>query len=81
LIDNNAMHYGVLYRSSAVLGAGPELPPAQRPEDPAPQHGFLYFPTAFQTSALVCGAAPRWTGMYCSKSRFIFSSAGCSALM
>jgi len=32
LIDNNAMHYGVLYRSDAVLGAGPELPPAQRPE-------------------------------------------------
>jgi putative polyketide hydroxylase len=32
LYDNYAMHYGVLYRSSAVLGAGPELPPAQRPE-------------------------------------------------
>lgn len=32
LIDNNAMHYGVLYRSDAVLGAGPDLPPAQRPE-------------------------------------------------
>ncbi|GAB2871047.1 FAD-dependent oxidoreductase [Lentzea nigeriaca] len=32
LYDNNAMHYGVLYRSDAVLGAGPELPPAQRPE-------------------------------------------------
>ncbi|MFS8100974.1 FAD-dependent monooxygenase [Lentzea alba] len=32
LIDNNAMHYGVLYRSDAVLGAGPELPPAQLPE-------------------------------------------------
>ncbi|SFR15778.1 2-polyprenyl-6-methoxyphenol hydroxylase [Lentzea waywayandensis] len=32
LIDNNAMHFGVLYRSDAVLGAGPELPPAQLPE-------------------------------------------------
>ncbi len=32
LIDNNAMHYGQLYRSAAVLGAGPELPPAQLPE-------------------------------------------------
>ncbi|HEX8866252.1 MAG TPA: FAD-dependent oxidoreductase [Lentzea sp.] len=32
LYDNNAMHYGQLYRSAAVLGAGPELPPAQRPE-------------------------------------------------
>ncbi len=32
LIDNNAMHYGVLYRSNAVLGAGPDLPPAQLPE-------------------------------------------------
>ncbi|WP_112262563.1 FAD-dependent oxidoreductase [Lentzea terrae] len=32
LIDNNAMHYGVLYRSHAVLGAGSELPPAQLPE-------------------------------------------------
>ncbi|WP_189156371.1 FAD-dependent oxidoreductase [Lentzea pudingi] len=32
LIDNNAMHYGVLYRSAAVLGAGQDLPPAQLPE-------------------------------------------------
>ncbi|WP_330271528.1 FAD-dependent oxidoreductase [Lentzea sp. NBC_00516] len=32
LIDNNAMHHGILYRSDAVLGAGPELPPAQLPE-------------------------------------------------
>jgi putative polyketide hydroxylase len=32
LIDNNAMHYGVLYRSDAVLDAGPELPPALLPE-------------------------------------------------
>ncbi|MDX8033919.1 FAD-dependent oxidoreductase [Lentzea sp. BCCO 10_0856] len=32
LYDNYAMHYGILYRSSAVLGAGEELPPAQRPE-------------------------------------------------
>lgn len=32
LFDNNAMHYGVLYRSAAVLGAGQELPPAQLPE-------------------------------------------------
>ncbi|MFD4644481.1 FAD-dependent oxidoreductase [Lentzea sp. NPDC058436] len=32
LFDNNAMHFGVLYRSAAVIGAGPELPPAQLPE-------------------------------------------------
>ncbi|ANZ36828.1 2,4-dichlorophenol 6-monooxygenase [Lentzea guizhouensis] len=32
LHDNNAMHFGVLYRSAAVLGAGPDLPPAQLPE-------------------------------------------------
>ncbi len=32
LYDNNAMHYGILYRSAAVLGAGQELPPAQLPE-------------------------------------------------
>jgi putative polyketide hydroxylase len=32
LYDNNAMHFGVLYRSDAVLGAGQELPPAQLPE-------------------------------------------------
>ncbi|MDT7782951.1 MAG: putative polyketide hydroxylase [Pseudonocardiales bacterium] len=32
LIDNNAMHFGMLYRSDAVVGAGPELPPAQLPE-------------------------------------------------
>ncbi|HUQ55668.1 FAD-dependent oxidoreductase [Lentzea sp.] len=32
LYDNNAMHFGVLYRSDAVLGAGQDLPPAQLPE-------------------------------------------------
>ncbi|TDP97530.1 FAD-dependent monooxygenase [Labedaea rhizosphaerae] len=31
-IDDAAMEYGHLYRSSAVLGAGPELPPARRPD-------------------------------------------------
>lgn len=39
LYDNNAMHFGVLYRSSAVLGAGPELPPAQLPEQWSGQPG------------------------------------------
>jgi putative polyketide hydroxylase len=32
IIDDAAMELGQLYRSSAVLGACPELPPAQRPE-------------------------------------------------
>ncbi|MEU7475122.1 FAD-dependent oxidoreductase [Lentzea sp. NPDC042327] len=32
LYDNDAMHFGVLYRSAAVLGAGEELPPARLPE-------------------------------------------------
>ncbi|SDH23975.1 2-polyprenyl-6-methoxyphenol hydroxylase [Lentzea fradiae] len=32
LYENDAMHFGLLYRSAAVLGAGPELPPAQLPE-------------------------------------------------
>ena len=32
LYDNNAMHFGMLYRSDAVLDAGPELPPARLPE-------------------------------------------------
>jgi putative polyketide hydroxylase len=32
LYDNNAMHFGVLYRSDAVLGADPDLPPARLPE-------------------------------------------------
>ncbi|MFD9703097.1 FAD-dependent oxidoreductase [Lentzea sp. NPDC059081] len=32
LYDNNAMHFGILYRSAAVLGAGEDLPPAQLPE-------------------------------------------------
>ncbi|MEV6242571.1 FAD-dependent oxidoreductase [Lentzea sp. NPDC051838] len=32
LYDNYAMHFGLLYRSNAVLGAGPDLPPAQLPE-------------------------------------------------
>jgi 2-polyprenyl-6-methoxyphenol hydroxylase-like FAD-dependent oxidoreductase len=39
LIDNNAMHFGMLYRSAAVLGAGPELPPAQLPEQWSGQPG------------------------------------------
>ena len=32
IIDDVAMELGQLYRSSAVLGAGKELPPAQRPD-------------------------------------------------
>jgi hypothetical protein len=39
IIDDAAMELGQLYRSSAVLGAGPELPPAQRPEQWCGQPG------------------------------------------
>lgn len=39
LIDDLAMEFGQLYRSAAVLGAGPELPPAQRPDQWAGQPG------------------------------------------
>jgi hypothetical protein len=39
IIEDDAMELGQLYRSSAVLGAGVELPPAMRPEQWAGQPG------------------------------------------
>lgn len=39
IIDDAAMEWGQLYRSTAVLGAGDELPPALRPEQWAGQPG------------------------------------------
>jgi putative polyketide hydroxylase len=39
IIDDQAMEFGQLYRSSAVLGAGDELPAALRPEQWAGQPG------------------------------------------
>lgn len=39
LIDDMALEFGQLYRSAAVLGAGPELPTAQRPDQWAGQPG------------------------------------------
>jgi putative polyketide hydroxylase len=39
VIDDTAMELGQLYRSAAVLGAGPELPPALRPDQWAGQPG------------------------------------------
>jgi putative polyketide hydroxylase len=39
VIDDDAMELGQLYRSSAILGAGAELPPAQRPDQWAGQPG------------------------------------------
>ncbi|MCS7478595.1 FAD-dependent oxidoreductase [Umezawaea endophytica] len=39
LIDDRAMVFGQLYRSAAVLDAGPDLPPALRPEQWAGQPG------------------------------------------
>ena len=33
IFDDAAMELGQLYRSAAVLGAGPDLPPARRPEE------------------------------------------------
>lgn len=39
IIDDDAMELGQLYRSSAVLDAGPELPPALRPDQWAGQPG------------------------------------------
>jgi putative polyketide hydroxylase len=39
VIDEDAMELGQLYRSGAVLGAGPELPPALRPDQWAGQPG------------------------------------------
>ncbi|WP_036496787.1 FAD-dependent monooxygenase [Nocardia sp. BMG111209] len=39
IIDDDAMELGQLYRSAAVLGAGPDLPAAQRPEQWAGQPG------------------------------------------
>jgi 2-polyprenyl-6-methoxyphenol hydroxylase-like FAD-dependent oxidoreductase len=39
IIDEEAMEFGQLYRSTAVLGAGEELPPALRPDQWAGQPG------------------------------------------
>jgi 2-polyprenyl-6-methoxyphenol hydroxylase-like FAD-dependent oxidoreductase len=39
IIDDDAMEFGQLYRSAAVLTAGDELPPAARPEQWAGQPG------------------------------------------
>ncbi len=39
IVDDDAMEFGQLYRSSAVVGAGTELPPAARPEAWAGQPG------------------------------------------
>jgi putative polyketide hydroxylase len=39
VIDDDAMELGQLYRSAAVIGAGPDLPPAQRPDQWAGQPG------------------------------------------
>jgi hypothetical protein len=39
VIDDDAMEFGQLYRSTAVLGAGDELPPALRPDQWAGQPG------------------------------------------
>jgi putative polyketide hydroxylase len=39
IIDDDAMELGQVYRSTAVLGAGPELPPALRPDQWAGQPG------------------------------------------
>jgi putative polyketide hydroxylase len=39
ILDDRAMELGELYRSSAVIGAGQELPPARRPDEWAGQPG------------------------------------------
>jgi 2-polyprenyl-6-methoxyphenol hydroxylase-like FAD-dependent oxidoreductase len=39
IIDDDAMELGQLYRSAAVIGAGDDLPPAQRPDQWAGQPG------------------------------------------
>jgi putative polyketide hydroxylase len=39
ILDDNAIELGQLYRSAAVLGASPGLPPAQRPDEWAGQPG------------------------------------------
>jgi putative polyketide hydroxylase len=39
IIDDDAMEFGQLYRSTAVIGAGPDLPPALPPDQWAGQPG------------------------------------------
>ncbi|MEU6559817.1 FAD-dependent monooxygenase [Nocardia nova] len=39
VLDDNAIELGQLYRSDAVIGAGPELPAARRPDEWAGQPG------------------------------------------
>ncbi|WP_293882997.1 FAD-dependent monooxygenase, partial [Sphingomonas sp.] len=33
IIDDDAMEFGQIYRSTAIIGAGPELPAAKRPDE------------------------------------------------
>ncbi|TWP51434.1 FAD-dependent oxidoreductase [Lentzea tibetensis] len=39
IIDDQAMGFGILYRSASVIGAGDDLPPARRPDEWAGQPG------------------------------------------
>ena len=39
IVDDDAIEFGQLYRSAAVLGAAPDLPPALRPDEWAGQPG------------------------------------------
>ncbi|MEE3062453.1 MAG: FAD-dependent monooxygenase [Actinomycetota bacterium] len=39
ILDDDAMEFGQLYRSSAIIGAGADLPPARRPNEWAGQPG------------------------------------------
>ncbi|MCX4097269.1 FAD-dependent monooxygenase [Nocardia sp. alder85J] len=75
IIDDDAMELGQLYRSAAVLDAGPDLPAAQRPEQWAGQPGTraphvrvhtadgeLSLLDLFQHGWVLLAEDPRWAG-------------------
>lgn len=83
ILDDDAIELGQLYRSDAILGAGPGLPPAQRPDQWAGQPGtrapHLPISTAdgekistldlFGHDWVVLSEDPRWADAATSTSR------------
>ena len=77
VIDDDAMEFGQLYRSTAVMGAGPELPEALRPDEWRGQPGTRapHFPIAGDEGAsfldllgrgwLLVTADESWRGEAC----------------
>jgi putative polyketide hydroxylase len=92
IIDDAAMELGQLYRSSAVTGAGPELPPALRPEQWAGQPGtrapHLWLPSEphkstldlFQRGWQLIAGDQRWTEAAAQAGSSLGIELGCTAI-